>query len=190
MAGTITAPAIQLHLDTLGLVNACIDIDTQMPTYPEFAFNNTYGIQAINVTQYQTAIASSATCRNMTSVCRMLADEFDPRGLGNKANVNKACLDAYIYCFSKMHDVFDAKVCTPSYLGRHGTVSNHVFQRNLFDIAAPALEAFPPKWAAGYLNNAEVQQALGVPLNFTGNSAVIASGESKIFTASDKISLL
>jgi hypothetical protein len=52
-----------------------------------------------------------------------------------------------------------------------------IVQRNLFDISAPTLEAFPPKWAAGYLNTAETQQALGVPLNFTGNSAVIASGD-------------
>lgn len=130
-----------------------------MPSYPEFAFNNTYGIQAINETQYQTAISSTATCKNMTGVCHSLAVEQDPQGLGNKVDVNKACLDAYLYCFGKMHDGFDPRI-------------------NLFDIAAPALEAFPPKWAAGYLNDAEVQQALGVPLNFTGNSAVIASGKT------------
>jgi len=46
----------------------------------------------------------------------------------------------------------------------------------LFDIAAPIIETFPPKWAAGYLNSADIQQALGVPVNFTGNSAVVASG--------------
>ena len=110
VAGTITAPAIQLHVDTIGLINACIDIDTQMPTYPEFAFNNTYGIQAINETQYQSAVASSATCQNMPSICRAMADEQDPQGLGNKPEVNKACLDAYLYCFSKMHDGYNIQV--------------------------------------------------------------------------------
>jgi hypothetical protein len=85
-----------------------------MPSYPEFAFNNTYGIEAINETQYQAAIASSATCRNMTGICRSLADESDPQGLGNKVGVNKACLDAYLYCFDKMHDGFDPKVCFKS----------------------------------------------------------------------------
>jgi hypothetical protein len=35
-----------------------------------------------------------------------------------------------------------------------------------FDIAAPAIgQVIPPKWAAGYLNDAETQRALGVPLN-------------------------
>ena len=37
-------------------------------------------------------------------------------------------------------------------------------------------ESFPPKWAAGYLNTAEVQQALGVPLNWTGQSLPVALG--------------
>jgi hypothetical protein len=111
LSGDVLSPAIPLHLDTLGLVNACIDIDTQMSFYPEFAFNNTYGIQAINETQYQDAVASSAMCRNMTGVCLTTAEKYDPQGLGNKADVNKACLDAYLYCFAKMHDKFDPRVC-------------------------------------------------------------------------------
>jgi hypothetical protein len=57
-----------------------------------------------------------------------------------------------------------------------GRITYRKLQKNLFDITAFALESFPPKWAASYLNTAEVQQALGVPLNFTRNSAVIASG--------------
>lgn len=43
-----------------------------------------------------------------------------------------------------------------------------------FDIASPFIHNFPPRWAAGYLNNATVQADLGVPLNFTGFSAVVA----------------
>ena len=52
-------------------------------------------------------------------------------------------------------------------------------QRYHFDITAPLTNAFPPKFAAGYLNTREIQQALGVPLNFTGSSAPVA----KIFEA-------
>lgn len=52
-----------------------------------------------------------------------------------------------------------------------------LLQQNKFDIAAPNLpESFPPKWAAGYLNDAETQQALGVPLNWTGQSIPVAIG--------------
>lgn len=43
-----------------------------------------------------------------------------------------------------------------------------------FDIASPFIHNFPPRWAAGYLNNATVQEDLGVPLNFTGFSFIIA----------------
>jgi carboxypeptidase C (cathepsin A) len=110
IAGTIPAPAIQLHIDTVGLVNACIDIDTQIPSYPQFAFNNTFGIEAINETQYATAISSTAMCLNMTGVCRSMADEQDPEGLGNNDEVNKACLNAYLFCFSRMHDGYDKTV--------------------------------------------------------------------------------
>jgi carboxypeptidase C (cathepsin A) len=118
VAGTIAAPAIQLQLDTIGLINACIDIDTQMPMYPEFAFNNTYGIKAINESQYQSAVASSASCRNLTGICRTMADEQDPKGLGNNPAVNKACLDAFLYCFGNMHDGYNATVSKTAYRPR------------------------------------------------------------------------
>ncbi|UPX17302.1 uncharacterized protein EKO05_0007668 [Ascochyta rabiei] len=155
--GSINGSAIELHVDTVGLVNACIDIDTQIDYYPEFAYNNTYGLQFINQTQYDSALAASPQCKNLTAVCRTLADAKDPGGLGNQPDVNKACLGAFLYCFSKLHDDFDAS------------------GRNKFDIVAPNLpESFPPKWAAGYLNDAETQQALGVPLNWTGQSLPVA----------------
>jgi carboxypeptidase C (cathepsin A) len=148
---------IPLHLDTVGFINPCIDIDTQMPFYPEFAMNNTYGIQAITPENYKYAVESTATCTSMSATCKSLADTQDPEGLGNVPAVNDACFNAFDFCFSSMHQNYT-----------HSS-------RNLFDIAAPVLpEAFPPKWAAGYLNTAFVQQALGVPLNYTGNSALNA----------------
>ncbi|KAF2621155.1 alpha/beta-hydrolase [Macroventuria anomochaeta] len=157
--GSLKGSAIELHIDTIGLVNACIDIDTQIDYYPEFAYNNTYGLQFINETQYESALAASPQCKNLTAECRTLAEAKDPRGLGNQPDVNKACLDAFLYCFSNLHDDFDKS------------------GQNKFDIAAPNLpETLPPKWAAGYLNDADIQQALGVPLNWTGLSFPVAVG--------------
>jgi carboxypeptidase C (cathepsin A) len=98
--------AIPLHLDTVGFINACIDIDTQMIFFPEFAHNNTYGIQAINDTQYASAIAASPTCKNMTAACRTLAVAKDPNGIGNQRHVNTACSNAFKYCFDKMHSAY------------------------------------------------------------------------------------
>lgn len=109
--GELNAPAVQIHIDTIGLLNACIDSDTQTPFYPEFAFNNTYGIKAINQTQYDAAVAATEQCKNLSGTCRKLAGEQDPRGLGNNPDVNDACLEAYLYCFAIMHDEFDKTVC-------------------------------------------------------------------------------
>lgn len=104
--GTLKNSAIQLHIDTVGLVNACIDIDTQIDFYPKYAYNNTYGLQIINETQYESALAALPQCKNMTATCRALADTKDPAGFGNDTDVNEACLGAYLYCFSKLHDDF------------------------------------------------------------------------------------
>lgn len=145
---------VALHLDTVGFINPCIDMDTQVASFPEFAFNNTYGVEAITEAQYEFAIASIPTCKKMSDECNALADSKDPNGLGNVPEVNKACSDAFKFCFSTMHD-------------------NYTSTRYVFDIAAPAKpKAFPPVWHGGYLNNATIQQALGVPLNFTGASAL------------------
>jgi carboxypeptidase C (cathepsin A) len=106
--GSDEGSAVELHVDTVGLVNACIDIDTQITYYPEFAYNNTYGLQLINETQYETALAASSQCKNMSATCRALADAKDPNGIGNQPDVNEACVGAYMYCFANMHDEFPA----------------------------------------------------------------------------------
>lgn len=98
--------AIPIAIDTVGFVNPCIDINTQMIYYPKFARNNTYGIEAINQTTYDSAIAAWPACLNMTTTCRSLAAAKDPNGLGNQPDVNKACKGAYDYCFTNLHDFY------------------------------------------------------------------------------------
>lgn len=112
-SGTDATSEIEIHIETVGLVNACIDFDTQTVTYPEFAFNNTYGIKAINESYYESAIEFTETCLNMSATCRALADEKDPLGLGNDDEVNKACAGANLLCFEQMHDGFTAEVSSP-----------------------------------------------------------------------------
>ncbi|PVH90858.1 alpha/beta-hydrolase, partial [Periconia macrospinosa] len=142
---------VPLHLDTLGFINPCIDTDTQVASFPEFAFNNTYGIKAITQDQYDFALSSTPTCKKLSDACVALSDSKDPNGLGNLPDVNKACYEAFMFCFTTMHD-------------------NYTSTRWVFDLAAPRYpRVFPPVWA-GYFNNATIQQALGVPLNFTGVS--------------------
>ena len=105
-AGIISAPAVKLNLESLGLMNACIDMVTEMPFFPEFAFNNTYGIQAMNETVYKFSKSNLPKCQNMTATCRALGDKLDPNGTGANAQVNKACNEAYLFCFSSVHDAY------------------------------------------------------------------------------------
>ena len=53
---TTTGETYFIHLDTLGIINGCIDLLTQELSYPEMAYNNTYGIQVINETVYKQAV--------------------------------------------------------------------------------------------------------------------------------------
>ncbi|KAH0278786.1 alpha/beta-hydrolase, partial [Aureobasidium melanogenum] len=153
--------ATTLTIESLGLINACIDAETQIPFYPVMAANNTYGIKVFNDTTYADSMAALPKCLKMTKTCRSLASRLDPEGWGNNTDVNNACGSAYLYCF-------DA-VARETQLGNiEGYDAFH------FDIASPFIHNFPPRWAAGYLNNASVQADLGVPLNFTGFSSVIA----------------
>jgi carboxypeptidase C (cathepsin A) len=147
-----------MPLDTVGFINPCVDINTQMPFYPEFAFNNTYGFQGITEEQYTYAVSAVEKCREASDACKSIADALDPQGKGNVAEVNKACYGAYDFCFSALHQNYTL----------------NAEARNIFDIGARDLpETASHKLAAGYLNTADVQAALGVPLNFTGASAVI-----------------
>lgn len=55
------------------------------------------------------------------------------------------------------------------------TAASNNSQRSAFDISHPVQDPFPNYRAAGYFNQAWVQAALGVPVNFTEVSSTIAN---------------
>ena len=78
-----------------------VDLLTQEPSYPEIAYNNTYGIQAINQTVYQQALDDlnkPGGCRDKIIKCRHLAAKLDQGDFGNDDEVNAACHDADMFC--------------------------------------------------------------------------------------------
>ena len=169
--GTISGSAVALHLDTVGIVNGCIDILTQMPGYAQMAYNNTYGIQVISETEYNAAVSSFPACRARVNACQALADSKDPTGLGNDEEVNKACSDAYNYCMGPTKpDIESRGVSLSSHMSVDVAVANRGIQRNVFDITATVPGSFPPKYAGGFLYSKNVQLELGVPLNISGLS--------------------
>jgi hypothetical protein len=90
-----------LHLDTLGLTNGCIDSKIEGPFYPEYAFNNTYGLQTIPEDKYleaKTNLTKEGGCFDLVDQCRLLAAS-DPDNTGTNETVNAACALATQYCF-------------------------------------------------------------------------------------------
>jgi Serine carboxypeptidase len=151
-----TGNAYTIHLDTLGIINGCVDDLTQMEAYPEFAYNNTYDIQTIDSTLYKSTLnawSKKGGCRDQLIQCRNLSSQYDPTNQENNPDATAACVSANDYC--------EQKVILP-YLSTSS--------RDFYDIAANATDSFPPFYMLGFLSQPWVQAALGVPLNFTTSS--------------------
>ncbi|KAJ5134652.1 hypothetical protein N7448_000328 [Penicillium atrosanguineum] len=153
--GTIAAASEShyIHLDTLGIINGCVDLLVQEPTYPKMAYNNTYNIETINQTVYENALdawSRPGGCKDLIMNCRALAAEGDPHMHGNNETVNKACHKADSFCSNQVE-------------GAYVTYS----ERGYYDITHKDPDPFPPSYFLGYLNQNWVQGALGVPINYT-----------------------
>lgn len=153
--GTLTAAGEShyIHLDTLGIINGCVDLLVQAPSYPKMAYNNTYDLQTINKTVYTQAMhawSRPGGCKDQIKHCRVLAAEGDPRMHGNNETVNKACQKAGDFCSNNVE----------------GAYVNHA-DRGYYDITHKNPDPFPPNYFLGFLNQHWVQGALGVPINFT-----------------------
>ncbi|KAJ5104472.1 hypothetical protein NUU61_001819 [Penicillium alfredii] len=142
-----------IHLDTLGIINGCIDLLVQQPSYPQMAYNNTYGVETINKTVYDQAMhawSRPGGCKDQIKHCRALAADGDPRMYGRNETVNKACHKADQFCSNNVEGAY------VEYAGR-----------GYYDITHKDPDPFPPPYFLGYLNQHWVQGALGVPINFT-----------------------
>jgi carboxypeptidase C (cathepsin A) len=147
-----------LHLDTLLIINGCIDRYVQWPAYPTMMYNNTYGIKAVNESRYEGAINDlyrEGGCLDQIEECRNLSLAYDPTNQGFNLSVNKVCEAAETFCSENIRDpYFDTDL-------------------NYYDISVPGAASYPPPWYGGWLNQPHVQQGLGIPLNWTqSNSAV------------------
>ena len=149
-----TGDAYIIHLDTLGIINGCIDYLSQELSYPTIAYNNTYGIQAIDKATYDAALAHwnepETGCLAQILQCQAAEAQGDPNNYGNNNSVSDACSEAVYTCNGYVDGPYS------EYSGR-----------NFYDFAAIDPDPFPPNYYLGYLSQAYVQAALGVPVNFT-----------------------
>lgn len=67
-------------------------------SYPDMAYNNTYGFEAINEAEYLSAKANVTTCEALIQECQGQAAIYDPYNFGNTTSVNTLCAEAYGYC--------------------------------------------------------------------------------------------
>lgn len=148
-----------IDLDTLGIINGCVDMLVQETSYPTIAYNNTYGIQAINESLYQASINAfnqQDGCKDRINNCRSIAAQKDPTNQGNSGQVDSVCADAANFCSTEVEGAY-----------------TYYSDRNYYDIAAPAADPFPYSYYQGFLNEQWVQRALGVPVNYTESIASV-----------------
>ncbi|KAJ9602835.1 hypothetical protein H2200_012615 [Cladophialophora chaetospira] len=149
---------IDITLRSLGIINGWIDLYTQTPFHPKFAYDNSYNIEAISQLQELNALSSYSGgngCQQQTANCRALESALDPLGLGDVDQVNEACSQAQLYCQSFV-------------VGPYTTSG-----RSIYDISQSVLDPFPDSLYLEYLNQLSVQQALGVPVNYTQDSTAV-----------------
>ena len=149
---------LEVHLASLGIMQGCIDDLVQGRYYPIFANNNTYGVQALSLTDQQTAASSYLSadgCQEQIRACRNAVVSQDLGDLGDVAVVNQICKRAQTSCNDNV-------------IGPY-TDSG----RDVYDITQFTPNPFPPSTYLDYLNSADVQAAIGVSINYTEtNSAV------------------
>ncbi|KAF4987887.1 hypothetical protein FGRMN_10099 [Fusarium graminum] len=151
--------ATKLNVTTMGIINGLLDMESMAHGWLDYAMNNTYDQPLINDTTYTelTTLMNDPKkgCYALLNSCRTAQAEGDPQMKGNNPRVNKACAAASNTCLGIVFESLDkATMYYP------------------FDISVKKPGSFPDEYEAAFFNQKWVQQALGVPLNFTrGNDA-------------------
>lgn len=151
---------LEIRLSSLGIMQGCVDDMVQGRFYPIFANNNTYGIQALSLTDQQAAASSFLSangCKQLIESCRQAVTAQDPQNDGDVPTVNQICASAQNTC--------NNEVFGPYYSSG----------RDVYDITQNMPDPFPPSTYLEYLNNADVQAAIGVAVNFTQTNTAVAN---------------
>ncbi|KAF5680393.1 carboxypeptidase [Fusarium heterosporum] len=150
---------IDVHLRSLGIINGCVDMVTQVPYYPIFANKNTYGYEALSSSDakfYLDKFSATGGCRELLEKCAADASFGDPEGKGDKGDINYTCYQALNSC-AEIQDAYTAA------------------DRGLYDIAAPLADPFPPLTFLEYLNQESVLHDIGSPINYTLTSSLVTA---------------
>ena len=158
--GTLTGPGLHyLHMDTLGIINGCINNVDQIQAYATFPRNNTYGVEAFTEGQYNDAmdqIGGPGGLIEQAEECRRMQLAMDPDNYGDRERMNK-------FCARVEEQVANTTIAVYTESKKFGW----------FDVTHPLSDPFPPQYLVGYLNQHWVQKALGVPVNHSAASGAV-----------------
>ncbi|PFH56401.1 hypothetical protein XA68_16551 [Ophiocordyceps unilateralis] len=141
---------LELRLTSLGIINGCVDPLHQVPFYPVFAVNNTYGIKALSDREallYLAKFSARGGCAELLTKCEA--------GRSRAGGADAICRDAFRRCAEDVENPY-------YYTGR-----------DPYDIAGQRAGPVPSYLFVDYLNQPEVLRAIGSPVNFTISSYVV-----------------
>ena len=155
-AGLLPANStLKIQLTSLGIINGLIDDLIQDYYYPIYAYNNTYNIQAISqVDELNSINMYQQDCLPAINACRNAIASTDPDGEGDVAGTNALCEQAQYTC-SELEYAYQKS------------------GRDVYDIRAQNPTPYPPADYQEYLNEALVQSAIGVPVNYTESNNLV-----------------
>jgi carboxypeptidase C (cathepsin A) len=159
-------PGYPLNFNSLGIINGIIDEAVQADYYPEFAMNNTYGIKAYNDTVYSYAKFANNMfngCVYQIALCRASAEGNTSYYNANAPITQSELTPGELQICNEAADMCRDNVESPYY---------YYSGRGVYDIRHPYVDPTPPSRYTAYLNQGEVQEALGVTLNYSGNNGV------------------
>ncbi|ORY13097.1 Alpha/Beta hydrolase protein [Clohesyomyces aquaticus] len=151
---------LEIKLVSVGIINGLVDQLIQTPYLPRFAYNNTYGIRAIDLITQQNLISAYNTpsgCKDLITQCRTLMQRDDPAGEGDNNETNSICKSAASACNAILNQILN------------------ISGRSPYDIRVKTPNSFPSYAYLEYLNDPKVQQAIGAGINYTENSNAVAS---------------
>lgn len=148
---------LAIQLTSLGIMNGLIDDAVQDYYYPFFAFNNTYGIQAINQVDELNALEKyegTGQCLDQINACREAMNATDPNGDGDVAATNLLCMNAQYTCNNISIPYLEAGY-------------------SVYDIRQMVPSPDPPAAYQEYLNNETVLASIGARVNYTESNVYV-----------------
>lgn len=149
-----------IDIGTLLVIQGLVDYKTQAPSYPRFARNNTHGVELNDtLVSYMESVLHmpSFGCSDLLDVCEE-----------SELSYGEFSLLAAIQCNTAVS------------LCRNGVELIYALrspEQDVYDIRNHSLHPQPLGAYPAWLNTGEVQQALGVDLNYSGSNSIEVYGE-------------